>query len=362
MIIRSRLSRSSLLASTQKLAWLKDFLLSIQLQCPEALREDLSLSGIAEAPEEALVFDMHVHIPEGLRNAQVWEIEFAESEGWMCFNINDFSLAVAGDGRDELGLLPEGCGKVSVHLISGGNLSALNQLGGNTEVRISEMENVTDAAFEELRWLERVENLTLKRPARVTSLSPLRELKTLTRLEVRDARSLVDFSALAALENLEELNLNECLALSDLQPLGALVGLTHLRIEHALLLDNIEPLRPLTKLVSLSLLGCAVSDLAPLAGMTGMRWLYLLGCEGVEDLSPLRGMTKLQHLFLSHCSKVHDLTPLAHMTDICSLHLDDCWRVPISLREAVEARDFDRFRITLKVVPEIQSIFHIPKH
>ena len=41
----------------------------------------------------------------------------------------------------------------------------LNQLGGNTEVRISEMENVTDAAFEELRWLERVENwLTRQRP------------------------------------------------------------------------------------------------------------------------------------------------------------------------------------------------------
>jgi hypothetical protein len=345
-----------LLASAQKLACLEDFLLSIQAQRPDAQREDHSLSGFAEAPEEALVFDMHVRIPEGLRNAQVWEIEFAESEGWMCFNINDFSLAVLGDGRDHLGDLPLSGWEASVHLVSGDNLSALNQLRDNKEVRISEMENVTDDVFGELGLLERVEHLSLNRPARVTSLAPLRELKMLTRLKVRDARSLVDLPALAALQNLEELNLIGCDALSDLGPLASAVGLKHLRIEHSLKLDAIEPLRPLTGLIDLSLTGCGACDLAPLASMTEMQSLSLCGCEGVEDLSPLRGMTKLRHLFLSDCPKVHDLTPLAHMTDLCSLCLNDCWRVPVPLREAVEARDFELLRTLLSAQSQPPTI------
>jgi len=356
MIIRSRLSRSSLLASAQKLACLEDFLLSIQAQRPDAQREDLSLSGFAEAPEEALMFDMHVSIPKTLREEEMWECWFDESNGWTVLRINDVPLAMVGDGKVELGPLPEGCGKVNAHLISGGNLSALNQLRDNREVKISKMENVTDDVFGELRWLEQVENLSLKRPARVTSLAPLRELKMLTRLEVRDARSLVDLSALVALESLEELNLIGCDALSDLGPLASAVGLKHLRIEHSLKLDAIEPLRPLTGLIDLSLTGCGACDLAPLASMTEMQSLSLCVCEGVEDLSPLRGMTKLRHLFLSHCPKVHDLTPLAHMTDLCSLDLNDCWRVPIPLREAVEARDFDLLHTLLSAQSQPPTI------
>lgn len=356
MTICSRLSRSSSHTSPHKQGWLEAFLLSIQLQCPDAKREGLTISGIGEAPVGALMFDMHVSIPETLREEEMWECWFDESNGWTVLRINDVPLAMVGDGKVELGPLPEGCGKVSAHLISGGNLSALSQLRDNREVKISEMENVTDDVFGELGLLERVEHLSLKRPARVTSLAPLRELKMLTRLEVRDARSLVDLSALAALQNLEELNLIGCDALSDLGPLASAVGLKHLRIEHSLKLDAIEPLRPLTGLIDLSLTGCGACDLAPLASMTEMQSLSLCVCEGVEDLSPLRGMTKLRHLFLSHCPKVHDLTPLAHMTDLCSLYLNDCWRVPIPLREAVEARDFDLLRNLLSAQSQPPTI------
>jgi hypothetical protein len=90
--------------------------------------------------------------------------------------------------------------------------------------------------------------------------------------------------------------------------------------------------------------------------MTEMQSLSLCGCEGVEDLSPLRGLTKLRHLFLSDCPKVHDLTPLAYMTDLCSLHLNDCWRVPVPLREAVEARDFDLLRTLLSAQSQTPTI------
>jgi hypothetical protein len=117
----------------------------------------------------------------------------------------------------------------------------------------------------------------------------------------------------------------------------------------------------MTELVELSLTGCAVCDLSPLANLTELQSLSLSGCEEIEDLLPLRGMTKLQQLILCHCTKIKDLTPLAQMPNLGSLHLDDCWRVPVPLREAVEAQDFGRFRTILKVSPEIQSISHLPE-
>jgi Leucine-rich repeat (LRR) protein len=48
----------------------------------------------------------------------------------------------------------------------------------------------------------------------------------------------------------------------------------------------------------LDLSGTDISDLAPLAGLTGLHVLYLSGTK-VSDLAPLAGLTGLQSLHLS---------------------------------------------------------------
>ena len=63
----------------------------------------------------------------------------------------------------------------------------------------------------------------------------------------------------------------------------------------------------------------AVTDLIPLAALTGLRFLYLTSTP-VTDLTPLAGLTGLLSLDLSD-TPVTDLTPLAKLKALQSLYL-----------------------------------------
>jgi hypothetical protein len=67
----------------------------------------------------------------------------------------------------------------------------------------------------------------------------------------------------------------------------------------------------------------SVTDLSPLAGLTGLTELGLHS-TGVTDLAPLAGLTRLRRLYLGH-TQVSDLSPLAELTTLRYLDLDEAW-------------------------------------
>ncbi|HEX5270832.1 MAG TPA: DUF4062 domain-containing protein [Gemmataceae bacterium] len=73
--------------------------------------------------------------------------------------------------------------------------------------------------------------------------------------------------------------------------------------------------------VQLTLTDTAVSDLTPLAALTGLQWLSLQR-TAVSDLAPLAALTRLRTLFLNGTA-VSDLAALATLTDLQWLYLPE---------------------------------------
>ena len=105
---------------------------------------------------------------------------------------------------------------------------------------------------------------------------------------------------------------------SDLKPLAGLTGLQWLYLQQTQVSD-LKPLAGLTGLQQLYLNQTQVSDLKPLAGLTGLRELSLNQTQ-VSDLKPLAGLTGLQWLSLDQ-TQVSDLKPLAGLTGLQWLYL-----------------------------------------
>jgi Leucine-rich repeat (LRR) protein len=107
-------------------------------------------------------------------------------------------------------------------------------------------------------------------------------------------------------------------AITDLAPLGGMTGLQRLYLSQTAITD-LAPLVGMTGLQWLSLDQTAITDLAPLAGMTGLQRLSL-NKTAITDLAPLAGITGLQTLSLSETA-ITDLAPLAGMTGLQALWL-----------------------------------------
>ena len=105
--------------------------------------------------------------------------------------------------------------------------------------------------------------------------------------------------------------------ISDLTPLANLTGLQHLDLDRTSIKD-LTPLSNLTALESLDLNWTSVSDVTPLANLTGLRHLILDGTP-VSDLTPLSNLTALESLSLGW-RPASDVTPLAYLTGL--QHLD----------------------------------------
>ena len=105
--------------------------------------------------------------------------------------------------------------------------------------------------------------------------------------------------------------------ISDLTPLANLTGLQHLDLDRTSI-EDLTPLSNLTALESLDLNWTSVSDVTPLANLTGLRHLILDGTP-VSDLTPLSNLTALESLSLGW-RPASDVTPLAYLTGL--QHLD----------------------------------------
>ena len=105
---------------------------------------------------------------------------------------------------------------------------------------------------------------------------------------------------------------------SDLAGLEYLTGLRQLKIDG--LISDLTPLAGLTGLDFLDLIGTGVADITPLAGLVNLRTLYL-DYNQITDLTPLVGLTRLETLWLDE-NALDDLTPLLALTGLKMLTLN----------------------------------------
>ncbi len=192
--------------------------------------------------------------------------------------------------------------------------------GAQTDPPAEKVVTVPDAALRAV--LE--DSLGLSRGAPITAVA----LARLTVLEAPNA----GIAALTGLEfatGLTRLNLGSgpgkwpwenSNAISDLAPLSGLTGLTYLSLSGNAVV-NVSPLAGLTNLTYLGLRGSSISEVSPLAGLTNLTWLNL-SANWVVDVSPLAGLTGLTYLYLSS-NAVVEVSPLSGLTGLTWLDLAD---------------------------------------
>jgi hypothetical protein len=163
-----------------------------------------------------------------------------------------------------------------------------------------EMPNIT--SLEPLKGLKSLTSLTLEGATGITSLEPLRGLTSLTQLSLSGATGITSLEPLKGLTSLTQLTLSGAtgMGITSLEPLKALTSLTHLYLYDATGITSLEPLRGLTNLTSLHLLGdVRITSLEPLKGLTNLTSLFLGGVTPITSLERLRGLISLTQLSLS---------------------------------------------------------------
>ena len=158
----------------------------------------------------------------------------------------------------------------------------------------------------------------------ITDLSPITGLNQINKLRLR-GNLIPDFSGLAKLESLKELWISGE-KISDLSSLAALTNLEGFGAWE-IAIDDVSPLNGFTKLRWLELghNSKSVSDISPLASLTGLKRLLLYGMR-IEDISPLASLTGLKNLSII-ANNVSDISPLTALSELeyLSLENNDIW-------------------------------------
>ena len=114
--------------------------------------------------------------------------------------------------------------------------------------------------------------------------------------------------------------------ISDLTGLEFATNLTSLMLGGASIrVSDLSPLAGLTKLTKLILVGKSISNLSPLAGLTNLTELELwyIGFGSVSDISPLAELTNLKSLYFRY-ARISDFSPLGRLTNLKSLTVTYC--------------------------------------
>ena len=155
------------------------------------------------------------------------------------------------------------------------------------------------------------------------------EMKRLRQLDVRNNRDIQDLTGLQFATNLDKLILGHWGGkgnqVSDLSPIAGLTGLRLLFL-HNNPISDISLLRNLN-LTRLVLNGTLVSDLSPVKSLTNLTEL-VLDDTLVTDLSPIAGLINLEWIAFSDGEgKISDISPLA---GLINLRRVNTWGNPIS--------------------------------
>ena len=112
----------------------------------------------------------------------------------------------------------------------------------------------------------------------------------------------------------------------------------------------------LLRLEELDLANPDLADLSPLAGLTGLKILYLddgnMVSSAITDLSPLAGLTDLEGLYIPAKSNYTDFSPLAGMVHLKELIMmgsqSDGTNSIDSLDFLTNLKDLERLRISVR--------------
>lgn len=214
----------------------------------------------------------------------------------------------------------------------------------------------TDKCYQAEQGLLNIQDRKLHATVSLGTISDLTPLTTIDK-NINDiylpGHEIQDLRPLAAFPNLETLNLEKNL-ISDLTGLSSLNNLKELNLQHNLISD-LSPLSSLTNLAKLNLYYQAsaesywqgveagvkgdntnlprfddfisqdrslegnLSDISPLASMSGLREVYL-GTNKISDVSPLASLTRLEMLYLDD-NEITDVSSLGTMSSLVNLDL-----------------------------------------
>ncbi len=197
------------------------------------------------------------------------------------------------------------------------DISSLANLTGLTHLVLRD-NNITDIS--PLSNLTKLKHLELQNN-RITDITPLQNLANLEYLDTQNnpifdpdspAVDIPDPNLKSAIHNALGLN-RSIITQADMLRLEALPaerqGITDLTgIEYALNLN------------SLGLQGNNITNLAPLATLTTLEFLFLAGNHSITDISPLSSLTRLKRLSLDF-NRISDIRPLAGLTALTHLGL-----------------------------------------
>ena len=154
------------------------------------------------------------------------------------------------------------------------------------------------------------------RAGAVQSLEPLQSLKGLERLRIEGHSAQRDAGLLSGLANLR------CLALDGwkwLRRLGALENLEQVELMDASL-ANFKPFGAWRKLRRLALSGRGVKSLEGIQTLESLEALFL-GRPGIWDLTPLARLSNLRRLRLVGADWVTDFSPLGRLENLRTLNI-----------------------------------------
>ena len=232
------------------------------------IEEELGKTSNAPITVEEMA-TLHRIFPEEKGISDLTGLEFATNLEWLKIEANQISDLSPLAGLTKLDLLD----------ISGNEVSDLSPLTGLTNLRHVKIShnNISDLSpLAKLPNLERFDSWG----------NPLSDLSPLVGLEIIDiCGGQLDISTLEGAKNLKELYLLGG-GISDVAPLAKLTGLTRLGVAGNNNVSDVSPLAQLTGLKWLELSENRISDISPLTKLKNLTWLHIGGNE-ISDFSPL---------------------------------------------------------------------------
>ncbi len=288
---------------------------------------------------------MDLPVPELLTRICDWEEWSRSYSGWLVYGINENPLAA--HAFEEVAP-PVPLESLSVVIDPDVSLNVLSSCPDITHLHLPNLGE--SPLLGNLSQLRHLKSLKLRLKGGQQDLGALACLQSLTKLEidVSAQNQPMDLRPLAALTQLEELGLRHFSQQQDYTPLAGLTNLHTLDLRHSFRLSDLTPLSGLLNLTHLNLSGSmGIVDLRPLRLLAHLEELNLSACFILENIGPPAGLLNLESLSLAHCERIADFTPLTRLLNLRALQCENCWRMQPAVREAVEDRDFDRFRTLL---------------
>ncbi|MDE0316756.1 MAG: leucine-rich repeat domain-containing protein [Candidatus Poribacteria bacterium] len=186
--------------------------------------------------------------------------------------------------------------------------------------------SVNDRRITDLTGLEHAINLNDLRLSfnQIEDITPLSKLTKLQHLQL-NGNQIEDITPLSKLTKLQHLQLNGN-QIEDITPLSKLTKLRHLSLSDDPQIRDLTLFKTLTNLYSLSLINVPISDLAPLTSLTKLEQLSLGSNQfwnpsPIRDISPVAEMTQLHVLNIIGAKELRDISPLAKLAKLIHLNL-----------------------------------------